>query len=264
MFGNAPARKGFVDALTGVLMSSFAFVSVGCSENIPCRDENGTVVACPGTPADGSILADGSVVNCFDPYTGAPTGRCDAGVDAGTDSGVDAGRVQCFNPVTGVPTGLCDAGVDSGTGGTDSGVDSGTGGGNLTMTATLYPGRSLVTTGTAVGGIPCGQPIVVGLNSLSALPGTSVTSSTNANGETVLTAHGLTKDVAASFRFCALNPQGQVVVDMSATVGYSGNCVLSSTADGYNLLSSLTASSGTVQVTTTDGSNPPLCRTVIR
>lgn len=154
----------------------------------------------------------------------------------------DAGPI-CFDPHTGDSTGECDddAGVD------DAGMtpdDAGTPT-TVTVTAVINDGRRIVITGTSTP-MDCSKPVVVAPNSLVAIPGTSVTVS--ADGMTA-TATGVPRNTGASIRLCHSMADGSGL-DIAHTASVAGTaCVLTSTAAGWNLFKSITASAGTVGVT---------------
>lgn len=158
--------------------------------------------------------------------------------DAGEDAGPD-----CFDPMTGESTGECDedAGVDPDAGMTpDAGTPT-----TVTVTAVINDGRRIVITGTSTP-MDCSKPVVVGPNSVTAIPGTAVTIS--ADGLTA-TATGVPRNTGASIRLCHSMADGSGL-DIVHTASVAGTaCVLTSTAAGWNIFKSITASSGTVGVT---------------
>lgn len=148
----------------------------------------------------------------------------------------DAGP-ECFDPHTGDPTGECDedAGVDP-----DGGTTT-----TVTVTAVINDGRKIVITGSSTP-MDCSKPVVVAPNSLVAIPGTTVTVS--ADGMTA-TATGVPRNTGASIRLCHSMADGSGL-DIAHTASVAGTaCVLTSTAAGWNLFKSITASAGTVGVT---------------
>lgn len=163
-----------------------------------------------------------------------------------TDGGMmnpDGGdEPDCFDPMTGEPTGECDdAGVD------DAGMTPDDGGTptTVTVTAVINDGRKIVITG-ASGPLDCSKPVVVAPNSTVAIAGTAVTIS--ADGRTA-TATGVPRNTGASIRLCHSMADGSGL-DIAHTAAPNGTaCVLTSTAEGWNIFKSITASAGTVGVT---------------
>ncbi len=198
---------------TAIVVITAAAALTGCDGG-PCRDAAGNVVTCDTPSPDGGMMNPdaGDPPDCFDPMTGEPTGECDEDAGVDPDSGVD--------PDAGTPT-------------------------TVTVTAVINDGRRIVITGTSTP-MDCSKPVVVGPNSVTAIPGTAVTIS--ADGLTA-TATGVPRNTGASIRLCHSMADGSGL-DIAHTASVAGTaCVLTSTAAGWNLFKSITASAGTVGVT---------------